>query len=162
MRMKFIWVPAQDSAAGEAELNQFLAGHRVVEVAREFSGGAGQAPGWAVCVQWLADGETVGGGPVAGRTEKIDYREVLDPATFQIFSALRTWRKEAAIAEAVPIYRVATNEQLAKIARERIQTRAGLEQVEGFGESRLGRYAVDLLALCERLMAGAAVTVATA
>ena len=73
----------------------------------------------------------------------------------EIFAALRTWRKERAVADAVSIYTVATNEQLAQIARERIQTKSALEKLDGFGPSRMGRYADALLALCAREMANA-------
>lgn len=151
MKMKFFWIPARDSAAAEAELNAFFARTRVVQVEKAFTADA-DGPGWSICVQWLAGNEEAAASAEA-RGARVDYREVLDAPTFHIFSALRTWRKERAAADAVPIYTVATNEQLAQIARERIVTPAALARVPGFGQSRLGKYAESLLALCQREMA---------
>ena len=148
MRLKFYWIPASDSAAAEQELNQFLAMHRVVQVEKSFCAPAAERPGWALCVQWLP-GQEAGPAEKAGmQPGKIDYREVLDAPTFRIFAALRSWRKGVATAQGVPIYTVATNEQLAAIAKQRIQTPAELGKVEGFGGSRMAKYAADLLAVC--------------
>lgn len=150
--MKFFWIPARDSSAAEAELNTFLGGHRVVQVEKAFCSDA-DGPGWSLCVQWLP-GETPATAPAMKGGSKVDYRELLDEPTFKIFAALRTWRKDRAAADGVPIYTVATNEQLATIAQQRIQTKAALAQVEGFGTSRLGKYAEALLAVCADTMTG--------
>lgn len=151
MRLKFYWVPAFDSAAAEQELNAFFSGHRVVQLDKHFQASPTQ-PGWAVCVQWLP-GTEVTGPRDSGKSEKLDYRAVLDAPTFQLFAALRTWRKVTATAAGVPVYAVATNEQLADIARRRVQTRGKLDQVEGFGSGRMERYADELVALCCREIA---------
>jgi superfamily II DNA helicase RecQ len=153
MRLKFFWIPALDSAAAEQEANAFLASHRVVQVDRHFQPSPTQ-PGWSLCVQWLPGPETGPGRAGAeARPDKVDYRAILDAPTFQIFSALRTWRKATATSGGVPVYTVATNEQLADIARRRVQTRAALEQIEGFGSGRMERYADELVALCCREIA---------
>lgn len=112
MKMKFFWIPARDSAAAEAELNAFLARSRVVQVEKAFTADT-DGPGWSLCVQWLP-GENEAAGAPGARGARVDYREVLDAPTFKIFAALRTWRKVRAVADAVPIYTVATNEQLAQ------------------------------------------------
>jgi len=130
MKMKFFWIPARDSSAAEAELNTFLCGNRVVQVEKSFCSDA-DGPGWALCVQWLPGDTAASEKPRGG--DKVDYREVLDAPTFQIFAALRTWRKERAVADAVPIYTVASNGlQISDwLALER-----GLEVKAGLGKSR--------------------------
>ena len=153
MKMKFFWIPARDSAAAEAELNSFLGGHRVVQVEKNFCSDA-DGPGWSLCVQWLP-GEHEPSARAAGRGSKVDYREVLDEPSFKIFAALRTWRKERANADGVPIYTVATNEQLAEIAKKRIATKAALGNVDGFGAARMDKHADALLAVCQREMEAA-------
>jgi hypothetical protein len=55
----------------------------------------------------------VGALPPGGRP-KIDYKDVLKPEEFEVFSRLRDWRKSVAEKEAVPGYTVLTNEQLAQ------------------------------------------------
>ncbi len=149
MKLKFFWIPAADSAAAEEELNVFLAGHRVVNVEKAFAQPDGSV-GWSICVQW-EPGEATGG--ISGvKRSKIDYREVLDETTFQIFAALRTWRKGEAAAKGVPLYSVATNEQLATVARGRIRTAAALEEVGGFGSARMTKYGAAMLAVCAEMM----------
>jgi superfamily II DNA helicase RecQ len=150
MRLKFFWIPAMDCAAAEEEVNAFLASHRVVQVEKHFQA-APMPSGWALCVQWISGGEAGGGRErVDGRSEKVDYRAVLDAPTFQIFAALRTWRKEVAAAAGVPLYTVASNEQLAEIARRRVQTKAELESVQGFGGSRMKQHADEVVGICSR------------
>jgi superfamily II DNA helicase RecQ len=147
MKLKCFWIPARDSMAAEAEVNAFLAQHRVVSLEKAFVA-EGTNPGWSVCVEWVpaavsASGKTVP--PESGGGQKTDWREVLDEESFRIFAALRTWRKERAAVDGVPIYTVATNEQLAAIARERTGTKAALARVEGFGPGRMAKYGDALL-----------------
>jgi superfamily II DNA helicase RecQ len=153
MRLKFFWIPATDSANAEDELNGFLTRHRAVQVEKHFQSSPIQ-PGWAVCIQYVS-GPEAGSGRTGspGRPEKVDYRVVLDPPTFQIYAALRTWRKAASAAVGVPLYAVASNEQFAEIARRRVQTQAELETIEGFGSSRMKQYADEVLAICAREIA---------
>jgi len=151
MKLKFFWIPAVDVFFAEEELNRFLAMHRIVHLEKQFAAGGDHGPGWSVCVEWVSgDGVTAASSP--GKVGKVDYREILDEATFRIFSALRTWRKDAAAAAGVPIYTVATNEQLAAIAQERVQTQGQLEKIEGYGAARIAKHAMSLLEVCRKEM----------
>ena len=132
MKIKFFWIPARDSHAAEAELNIFLAVNRVVQVEKSFCPDA-DGPGWALCVQWLPGAPDESGALLGVKGSRVDYREILDEPTFRIFSALRIWRKDRATADGVPIYTVATNEQLAAISRERVLTAGALQKLVGFG-----------------------------
>ena len=154
MKTKFFWIPALDSLMAEGELNTFLASHRVVKMERHFLP-AEATPGWCFCIEWIPASEEPSNTKFAAKDRKIDYREVLDEESFRIFSILRTWRKERAAMQGVPVYTVATNEQLAHIARDRINTKDGLEKVDGFGSSRMGKYADELVALCNESMSKA-------
>ncbi|MFN0126863.1 MAG: HRDC domain-containing protein [Verrucomicrobiales bacterium] len=152
MKLSFFWIPACDSLAAADELNRFLAMHRVVGVEKRFcSGAGGHGPGWSVCVEWLPGKEMAEA--ATAPTGKVDYKAVLDGETFRIFAALRNWRKEAAGVQGVPIYTVATNEQLAEVARQRVTTKAGLETIEGFGAARMARQGDELLAACRKAIA---------
>ncbi len=72
-------------------MNTFLRGHRVLAVKKEFVPD-GENSFWTFCVEYLD-----GGGAVAlsagGRAPKVDYKEVLKPEEFEVFSRLRDWRK---------------------------------------------------------------------
>ena len=50
---------------------------------------------------------------LSGKPPEVDYREVLKPEEFEMFSRLREWRKALAEKEGVPVYTLLTNEQLA-------------------------------------------------
>ena len=64
---------------------------------------------------------------------------------FNLFAALRQWRKTQAEADGVPLYAVFTNEQLAAIARQRCDTATALGSIEGVGPARLQRYGAAVL-----------------
>ncbi|OQC01933.1 MAG: ATP-dependent DNA helicase RecQ [Candidatus Hydrogenedentes bacterium ADurb.Bin101] len=62
-----------------------------------------------------------------------------------MYSRLRERRRELAEQEAVPVYAVCTNEQLAEMAKRRVSTPGGLQEIEGFGEAKAAKYAAGLL-----------------
>ena len=91
------------------------------------------------------------GNQVAGSGKKrVDYKEVLSPEDFAVFVRLREWRKKTAGIEAVPLYTVFTNEQIAEMAKERPRTLAGLGQIQGVGEARIKKYGTDVLAVIDQ------------
>ena len=135
MQFQVFSVRAGDTAALD-EANRFLRGHRVLSVDRVFDQGA-----WHLCVCYLAS-SSAPGSPVGA---KLDYRQVLDPATFALFSRLREVRKALAEKENVPAYAVLTNEQLAELARLRPANSADLLRVSGLGEARVDKYGGALL-----------------
>lgn len=149
MSMHFFAIPALNPATAQDELNRFCNAHRVVSVERQLVA-AGAESFWAVCVT-LAPGP----GPLpdvlkaseqrgAGRG-KVDYREVLDDADFARYADLRAWRKSAAEREGVPVYAVFSNEQLAEIVRQRVDSATALAAIEGIGPARVERYGVAVL-----------------
>lgn len=80
----------------------------------------------------------------AGKS-KVDYREVLSPEDFAVYAKLREARKQIAQQEAVPIYTVFTNEQLAQMVQGRATSRAELEKIMGVGDARLEKYGARML-----------------
>jgi len=48
-------------------------------------------------------------------------------------------------AEGVPLYAVFTNEQLAAIVQQRVESLAALGEIEGIGPARLERYGAGVL-----------------
>jgi len=54
-------------------------------------------------------------------------------------------RKQIAQEEAVPVYVVFTNEQLAQMVRSRVTTKEAMEQIEGVGDARIEKYGPMLL-----------------
>lgn len=132
-------------------MNGFLRGHRVLAVQRELID-RGDASFWAFCVEYL-EGEVP---RELDRRGRIDYKEILNEQDFELFSRLRTLRKELAEQDAVPVYTIFTNEQLAAMVQEKAGCRADIGKIEGVGASRLEKYADRFLALITRDRAASA------
>jgi superfamily II DNA helicase RecQ len=147
MAFRFFTVPVQDDGRATGELNGFLRGHKVLAVDRRWVE-QGPASFWCFCVDYL-DGAPAGSGvgPRAGPAgrEKVDYKDVLSPEQFAVFAKLRDLRKQIAQAEAVPVYTVFTNEQLARMVQARAASKADLEKVAGVGDARVEKYGPRVL-----------------
>lgn len=66
--------------------------------------------------------------------------KVLPPNEFSLFAKLRERRKELAQGAAVPPFTVATDAQLAEMAKIKEPSLAAIGAVDGIGESRLKAY----------------------
>ena len=128
-------------------MNAFLRSHRVLAVRKEFVSD-GENSFWSFCVEYL-ESASAGMAPPGSKLPKVDYKEVLKPEEFEVFSRLRDWRKGVAEKESVPVYVVFTNEQLAEMVKKKVSTKAGLKEIEGVGESRIEKYGDAVL---ERLV----------
>jgi len=143
MPFEFIQIPANGQGAAKEELNRLLRGGRIASVRKEFVANA-EDSFWAFCVEYL-DGavptEKSRGGP------KIDYKEVLSPEDFAIFCKLRDLRKAVAEKDAIPAYSIFTNEQLAAMVTEKVDSLAGLGTIAGVGAARVEKYGAAFVAL---------------
>ena len=91
MPHKSFVIPIRDASAAEAELNAFIRSHRVLEMDRKWVD-QGANSFWAVWVDYLdAPAESD-----AAAKRRVDYKEVLSPADFAVFSQLREFRKKVA------------------------------------------------------------------
>ena len=145
LQLKFFVVPITATEEAEVEVNEFLRSVRIVNTQREFVN-QGDNSFWSMCVEYLAESEqsTNKNGPISKKS-RIDYKEVLSPQAFAVFAQLREWRKRTATEEAVPVYTIFTNEQLATMVEKEITTKSGLQQIDGIGEARVNKYGVQVL-----------------
>ncbi len=144
MQFRIFSVPASGDPAAEEELNHFLRANRVVSVSKELSTVAG-SPTWFFCVEFLNDGRAPGGSNNSRRGGSVDYREVLSPEDFAVFVRLRDARKALSQRDAVPVYAICTNEQLAQIAQARCDSASALQKIQGLGEAKVQKYGAELL-----------------
>lgn len=146
MALRFFIVPVNDSGAQEQELNGFLAAHKVLSVERRLID-QGVNSFWAVCVDFVErhSDSTIGKSNLS--RNRIDYKQVLPPEEFALFSKLRDLRKELALRDAVPVYALFTNEQLAQMVQRGCRSKADLGEIEGIGESKLEKYAEMFLSM---------------
>lgn len=140
MAQRFFIVPVQSSESAEAELNEFLSSHKVMTIDRRWVD-LGANSFWAFCIDFIPAGNAPNARSSQVTRSRIDYKEVLTAEEFAAFSQLRQLRKEISQAEAVPVYTVFTNEQLAQIVQQRCRTKADLSRIEGIGEARIEKYA---------------------
>jgi superfamily II DNA helicase RecQ len=134
-----------------ADLNEFLATHRVAGVHRE-TVTTSMGPMLLFVVQWTHDGrdreQTLSG------RERIDYREILDPSQFELFSRLRDVRKQLALADGIPVYKVFSNAQLAEMVQKKMHDRAAIAQIPGIGKSRVDKYVAAILPVLQEVLGG--------
>jgi superfamily II DNA helicase RecQ len=146
IQFRYFMVPTMDTAEAEQELNRFLRSVRVLTVRHEFVQANG-SPCWYAAVEYLQGGGGEEGNEAKTGRKGKDYREILPPEDFAIYSQLREWRKKRAEQEQVPVYTILTNEQLAKIAGFRPDNLSGLREIEGIGEARVTKYGSELLVI---------------
>lgn len=143
MPYKIFRLPVANADWAEQELNAFLRAHRVLPVERRFVD-TGENSYWTFCVDY-ADGRGSAATSQSSGKGKVDYREVLSPEDFAVFAKLRELRKNLAADEAVPVYMVFTNEQLAEMVRNRVRSKEALAKIEGVGPSRVDKYGAKML-----------------
>ncbi|MFN0130475.1 MAG: HRDC domain-containing protein [Verrucomicrobiales bacterium] len=129
-------------AGDTREMNAFLASHRIVSVQQHLVPTTGG--GVLTFVVHYADTPTPA---PASSGKKIDYKELLTPDQFAVFSRLRDERKKWAESEGVPVYTLFTNDQLADIVRLPVRSLADLARINGIGPARVDKYGLRLIEL---------------
>ena len=118
------------------ELNAFLRSHRIVNVEKRLIDGE-RGTGWVFLVEYGADGSKNTSGT---SSQRIDYREVLNPAEYALFDKLRELRKNLSEKAGLPVYAVFTNDQLAAMVKKPPKTGKDLLSIAGVGEARVKQY----------------------
>ena len=134
MQIKLFTIPVSDNGAAVEEMNRFLRGNKILEVESELISNQNGSY-WCFCVRYI---EKTGTEDII--KEKIDYKKVLDEATFSRFSKLREIRKKVAAEEGLPAYAVFTDEELAGLAKLETITRKGMLSIKGIGDKKVERF----------------------
>ena len=111
----------------------FCLNKRVYKLESQFFQQEGRAY-WSVAVHY----------EVATKAEVGKVRD-LEEGQQLLYDRLREWRKETAHKDGVPVYLIATNQQLLDMVRGKLQTVEGLKGVKGFGKGKIERYGRQLL-----------------
>ena len=142
MQVRFFTVSV--NGEGETELNAFLSSHRVLIVDRRFVE-LGANSFWSVAVEFIEGATPRSGTSGKNKTKRVDYMEVLPPEQFKVFARLRDVRKTLAAEEAVPPYVVFTDEQLAHMVTEGVDTKGKMRDIPGVGEAKVKKYGDPIL-----------------
>ena len=149
MQDTFFRVSTSAPGVASDELNQFVNSHRVTHVEKHFHA-EGSEGYWSFCLQWQSRTTgTTGTAESASSKDaiKVDYKTILSTEQFAVFSTLRAQRKQLAEKDGVPVYAVATNEQLASMVRDNVSSNAQLLRIAGFGSSKVERYGAAFIQL---------------
>lgn len=150
MPYEFFTISVHDDGRAAAELNAFMRTHRVLAVKRRWVD-LGANSFWSFCIDYWQGAERSEDAVRGVSRNRVDYRESLSPDDFAVFARLRDWRKEIGQTEAVPVYTIFTNEQLAQMVQTKAQTTADLQKIPGVGEARLQKYGPRVLELLNSL-----------
>lgn len=134
MQIKLFTIPIIGGERIAEDLNAFLCSKKILQVERRLVNQE-QGAFWCFCVEYISD-QLV---QEKGR-EKVDYRQVLDEASFRRFARLREIRKNVAAEEMAPPYVVFTDKELADLARFDPLTLANMQSVEGIGAKKIEKY----------------------
>ena len=150
MPHKFFVIPVFEPTAAEQELNGFLGCHKVLSIERRLIE-LGTNSAWAIAIEFAAQGSGGSSNKLAVSRSRVDYKAILPEEEFAVFSQLRDLRKELAQSEAVPVYALFTNEQLAQMVQRRCHTNGELSQIDGIGEAKLEKYGERLLRILQKM-----------
>lgn len=144
MRLQFFTVPAKFPQETQCELNTFCAQHRVLNMDKQFVN-LGNESYWSICVTVMESRSENIIKHAGNKRESIDYKEILSEEDFAIYIQLRNLRKMLSEQQGIPAYTLFTNEQLANMVTQRVNSLSDLAKIEGIGKSRLEKYGESFL-----------------
>jgi superfamily II DNA helicase RecQ len=140
LQYQIFTVPCSELEASVESLNSFLRTVRAVQIQRE-TFMRNDILHVTFIVEYLSGVKNA----ESSEAKKIDYKNELNDDDFAVFSELRNLRKNLAEEKKVQLYTIATNEQLAQMARMRPKNKAELGNIDGFGQGRMKDYADRIL-----------------
>ena len=137
---KIFSIAIPSDGAEEADMNRFLAMHRIVSIRTQWVM-RGDVPYEVFTVEYQGEAPAKKDQP----SQRIDYRDELEPEQFIRYCKMRDERKKIADNEAIKAFMVFTNEQLAAIARIENPTLADLKKINGVGEAKVEKYGARII-----------------
>lgn len=85
MQIKIFTIPVVADERDVEDLNHFLRSHKVIDMKRELTTSNDNSC-WTFCITYMPDSSPSVQRSGEGKREKIDYKEVLEPAAFERFA----------------------------------------------------------------------------
>lgn len=136
MQIKLFTIPIGDNGSALDEMNRFLKNNKILEVQNQLISNENGAY-WCFCVRYIERAFT----PASDNPAKVDYKQILDEATFIKFAKLREIRKKVAAEEGIPAFAVFTDEELAGLSKLDAITPKSMLSVKGIGDKKVERFA---------------------
>jgi len=149
-QIKTFILPIHSDSTIEDEMNHFLKSHKVINIHREFVSNTEKIC-WCFVVEYIVD-ENEQSSRNKGIKNAIDYKEVLSSDDFAIYATMREWRKTTAEKNGVQLYTILNNEQMAKIAQDKIISIEKLKQLPGIGEQRIKKYGKEIIKIMKNTL----------
>lgn len=149
MQIQLFHIPATENAEVLADMNRFLATHKVLEVEQNFYF-QHQHANWCFCVRYLQSGSDNKSDGLIVPRNKTDYKQILSETEFAVFARLRECRKIIATNDAIPAYAVFTDEELASIARLEDLTVQKMQDIKGIGEKKAQKYGGKIIEMYQQ------------
>ncbi len=148
MQIKIFTLPLVSNEVQMEEMNHFLRANKIVDIRKDLAVMDGNSC-WTFCVTYLQNSN---GSSLTGKSNKVDYKEVLDEESFKRFSELRKARKTIADSEAVPAYAIFTDAELAEISKLPQISPTDMLAIPGIGAKKVEKYANILMETLTTLM----------
>jgi len=152
MQIQLFTIPVLDNVAALKEMNQFLRGHRILDVQQRFVA-AEQGAYWSYSIRYLLSVIKEQGEKLVNSNQKktkVDYKTTLNEEVFKVFSLLRVCRKEISKEDAVPAYAVFTDAELSKIAALPELLPQKLIAIKGIGAKKVEKYGKQILGMYQK------------
>ena len=147
MQVKLFTIPIENIVDFNDELNSFLNNNKVVEFEKQLVQTA-SGTYWCFYINYI------GKYKVKNRYEKsskIDYKNILSEAEFKTFDMLRLVRRQISKEDNVSAFVIATDAELADVAKLSKIDIKSLQSIKGFGEGKIEKYGKKIVESIENL-----------
>lgn len=142
MQIRTFFIGVDSTAEDQENFNKFLRSHRIIEVRQQYDETRGL---WTFAVNYIDSQVDTTPSNYASRNDKVDYRNILAPEVFEVFSRLREVRKQMAKDESVPAYAIFTDKELSLIASLPVLNSDAMMKIDGINKGRMDRYGMSML-----------------
>lgn len=147
MRLKLFKIRVSDEfiAVDQKSLDKFLAQHNVLKYELAFV--KDHDPYWSVILYYEEMNLQVN--EVKSQKYSADKDEDLNPDEIKILESLKLWRSEKAKDQRLPVYFIATNNELLSIAKYKPLKTEELLDIKGFGKHKIENYGEEIIGILE-------------
>jgi superfamily II DNA helicase RecQ len=135
---RIITIPFDSSKNGfdERPINDFVINKKVVHTRAEFFQREGNAY-WTLFIEY---------DEVLEKTSDRTLQGLNEPQKL-LLERLKSWRKERAAKDGVPVFIIATNSEFLEIVRKAPGSYEALKGVKGFGKGKIAKYGEDIIGI---------------
>jgi len=136
MRINLFTIPVHDVTGRLDDLNSFLSSNKIIEFEKHLL----STPSGFEWSFYIVYDKKLSRENYLNNTSKIDYKSVLPDHEFKKYEILRIIRKKLAKEDAVSAFVVATNDEIADIARLSVLNLDNIRKINGFGDKKTEKY----------------------